>query len=172
MAIIQRLSQPKVAPSIVGLPLANRRRLQKRGRKQGRGNSPPLPSLDSCHYSLSTCAAEFWRTATADAQLPRLSSTGGPLWGKSGHDALTILLSVFLFLAAPLQANGVLPAPWFGLLFGLLLILAALLVSGNWLALVLILVAMGINAVAVVIGWRQPSTHYKLPRTYPAPIET
>ncbi|MGA7428909.1 MAG: potassium channel family protein [Xanthobacteraceae bacterium] len=76
--------------------------------------------------------------------------------------ALTILLSVILFVAAPLQANGVLPASWFGLLFGLLLIPAGFLVSGNRLALVLILVAMGINAVAITIGWRQPSTVDKI----------
>ena len=76
--------------------------------------------------------------------------------------ALTILLSVLLFVAAPLQANGVLSAPWFGLLFGLLLIPAGFLVSGNRLAVVLVLVAMAVNAVAVVIGWRQPSAMDKL----------
>ena len=76
--------------------------------------------------------------------------------------ALTIFLSVLLFVAAPLQANGVLSAPWFGILFGLLLIPAGFLVSGNRLAVVLILVAMAVNAVAVVIGWRQPSAMDKL----------
>jgi hypothetical protein len=76
--------------------------------------------------------------------------------------ALTIFLSVLLFLAAPLQANGVLSASWFGLLFGLLLIPAGFLVSDNRLAVALILVAMAINAIAVVLGWRQPSTTDKI----------
>ena len=76
--------------------------------------------------------------------------------------ALTILLSGLLFVAAPLQANGVLSGSWFGLLFGLLLIPAGFFVSGNRLAVVLVLVAMAVNAVAVVIGWRQPSAMDKL----------
>jgi hypothetical protein len=76
--------------------------------------------------------------------------------------ALTIFLSVLLFVAAPLQANGVLSGSWFGLLFGLLLIPAAFLVWDNRFAVVLILGAMAVNAVAVVIGWRQPSAMDKL----------
>jgi hypothetical protein len=76
--------------------------------------------------------------------------------------ALTILLSVLLFVAAPLQANGVLPAPLFGLFFGLVLIPAGFFVSGNRLAVVLILVAMVLVVVAAVMGWRQPSVTDKL----------
>jgi Ion channel len=71
--------------------------------------------------------------------------------------ALTILLSILLFGAAPLQANGVLSAPSLGLLFGLALIPAGFIVSGNRLAVALMLVAMALVAVAVVMGWRQPS---------------
>ena len=51
---------------------------------------------------------------------------------------------------------------WFGLLFGLLLIPAGYFVSGNRLAVALVLIAMAVNAVAVVIGWRQPSAMDKL----------
>lgn len=76
--------------------------------------------------------------------------------------ALTILLSVLLFIVAPLQANGVLPAPSFGLLFGLVLIPAGFIVSGNRLALILILSAMALVVVAVAMGWRQPSVMDKL----------
>ena len=76
--------------------------------------------------------------------------------------ALTIFLSALLFIAAPLQANGVLSGSWFGLLFGLLLIPAGFLVSDNRLAVVLILVAMAVNAIAVVFGWRQPSATDKI----------
>jgi hypothetical protein len=76
--------------------------------------------------------------------------------------ALTILLSVLLFVAAPLQANGVLSAPLFGLFFGLVLIPAWFIVSGNRLAVVLMLVAMALIVVAVVMGWRQPSVTDRL----------
>jgi amino acid transporter len=76
--------------------------------------------------------------------------------------ALTILLSVLLFVAAPLQANGVLSAPLFGVFFGLLLIPASFIVSGNRVAVVLMLVAMAIIVVAVVMGWRQPSVTDRL----------
>jgi hypothetical protein len=85
----------------------------------------------------------------------------GP-FGNHLLTALTIFLSVLLFIAAPLQANGVLTASWFGLFFGLLLIPAAFLVSGNRLAVALILAAMIVNAIAVVLGWRQPSVMDKL----------
>jgi Ion channel len=87
----------------------------------------------------------------------RKSQHGHERRGNQLLTALTIFLSFLLFVAAPLQANGVLSAPWFGLLFGLLLIPAAFLVSHNRLAVVLILVAMAVNAVAVVIGWQKPS---------------
>jgi len=92
--------------------------------------------------------------------------------GKSHHrhqqlgdqllTALTILLSVLLFVVAPLQANGVLSTPLFGLFFGLVLIPAGFIVSGNRLAVVLILVAMALVVVAVVMGWRQPSVMDRL----------
>jgi hypothetical protein len=72
--------------------------------------------------------------------------------------ALTILLSALLFVAAPLQANGVLSAP----LFGLMLIPASFIVSGNRVAVVLMLVAMALIVVAVVMGWRQPSVTDRL----------
>jgi hypothetical protein len=70
---------------------------------------------------------------------------------------LAILLSVLLFVAAPLQANGVLSSPSFGLFFGLVLIPAAFMVSGNRIAIAFILVALTLVLIAVVMGWRQPS---------------
>jgi hypothetical protein len=66
-----------------------------------------------------------------------------------------------LFVAAPLQANGVLPASFFGLFFGLVLIPAWFIVSGNRVAVVSMLVAMAL-VVAVVMGWRQPSATDRL----------
>lgn len=70
---------------------------------------------------------------------------------------LTILLSALLFVAAPLQANGVITTPLWGLLFGLVLIPAAFMVASNRLAVVLILVAIVLVIVASGMNWRQPS---------------
>jgi hypothetical protein len=50
----------------------------------------------------------------------------------------------------------------FGVFFGLLLIPASFIVSGNRVAVVLMLVAMAIIVVAVVMGWRQPSVTDRL----------
>jgi hypothetical protein len=70
----------------------------------------------------------------------------------------TLSLSVLLFVAAPLQANGLLTPPFFGLLFGFVLIPGVFMVSGNRGAVVLILVAIALVVAAAAIGARHPST--------------
>jgi Ion channel len=47
---------------------------------------------------------------------------------------LTILLSILVFVVAPLQANGVVAERYFGLIFGLVLIPAAFMLAHNWVA--------------------------------------
>jgi hypothetical protein len=64
--------------------------------------------------------------------------------------ALTILLSLLLFVIAPLQANGVISGTHFGLIFGLVLIPAAIMVSGNTLAVGAILVALAFVFAAAI----------------------
>jgi hypothetical protein len=71
----------------------------------------------------------------------------------------TLSLSVFLFVVAPLQASGFITSTVFDLLFGLVLIPAAVIVSGNRAALILMLVAI---ALVVVVGARQATTVDKL----------
>jgi hypothetical protein len=70
---------------------------------------------------------------------------------------LTILLSVLLFLVAPLQANGVLSGYHFGLAFGLILIPAAFMVWENRMAVGAILVAIAPIFTAAVIELRESS---------------
>jgi hypothetical protein len=64
--------------------------------------------------------------------------------------ALTILLSLLLFVVAPLQANGVISGTFFGIMFGLILIPAALMVSESTFALGAILVALLLVFVAAI----------------------
>ena len=118
-------------------------------------------------------STDCWEELSGNVKSIFLPSGSGRMTARKSHlrqerlrdqllTALTILLSVLLFVAAPLQANGVLSAPSFGLLFGLALIPAVFIVSGNQLAVVLMLVSMALVAVAVVMGWRQPSVMDKL----------
>jgi len=68
---------------------------------------------------------------------------------------LTILLSVLLFAIAPLQANGVISGRYFGLMFGLVLVPAAFMLSADWVAAVSIVVAIVMIVVSSVIEFRQ-----------------
>src|SRR5579862_874186 len=47
---------------------------------------------------------------------------------------LTILLSLLVFVVAPLQANGVIAGRYFGLIFGAVLIPAAFMLAANLIA--------------------------------------
>jgi ion channel len=63
---------------------------------------------------------------------------------------LTILLSLLLFVIAPMQANGVISATTFGVIFGLVLIPATVMVWGNRPAVAAILVALCLVFVAAI----------------------
>jgi len=71
--------------------------------------------------------------------------------------ALTIMLAVLMFVISPLQAAGVLAAHNFGLLFGLVLLVAIFVVSGSLAAVMAAAAAMGLIIVATVLRLRQPS---------------
>jgi hypothetical protein len=64
--------------------------------------------------------------------------------------AMTILLSLLLFVAGPVQANGVISGTAFGVMFGLVLIPATGMVWGNRAAVGAILVALGLVFVAAI----------------------
>lgn len=50
--------------------------------------------------------------------------------------ALTVMLAVIMFVAAPLQAAGVFGAHEFGIAIGVVIIAAAVIISNSWLAVV------------------------------------
>ncbi len=70
---------------------------------------------------------------------------------------LTIMLAVFMFVIAPMQAAGVLAAHQFGLAFALVLVTAVFIVSGSLAAVAAILVAVALIIVATVARLRHPS---------------
>jgi Ion channel len=72
--------------------------------------------------------------------------------------ALTIMLSILLFVVGPLQAAGVVTENYFGFAFGLVLFAAIFIVSDNGVAVGAILVAIALIAVATVLPLRQLST--------------
>jgi voltage-gated potassium channel Kch len=63
---------------------------------------------------------------------------------------LTILLTLLLFAVGPMQANGVISGTSLGVIFGLVLIPATVMVWGNPLAVGAILVALGLVFVAAI----------------------
>jgi len=63
---------------------------------------------------------------------------------------MTLLLSLLLFVVAPMQANGVISGTSFGVIFGLVLIPATAMVWGNRAAVAAILVALGLVFVAAI----------------------
>jgi hypothetical protein len=68
---------------------------------------------------------------------------------------LTILFTVLLFVIAPLQANGVIAGRYFGLIFGLVLVPAAFMVSANWIAMGSIVAAITMIVIASEMEFRQ-----------------
>ena len=63
---------------------------------------------------------------------------------------LTILLSLLLFVIGPAQANGVISGTVLGVIFGIVLIPATVMVWGNRMAVAAILVAFGLVFVAAI----------------------
>jgi hypothetical protein len=63
---------------------------------------------------------------------------------------LTIVLSLLLFVIGPMQANGVISGTTLGVIFGVVLIPATVMVWGNRMAVAAILVALGLVFVAAI----------------------
>jgi hypothetical protein len=70
---------------------------------------------------------------------------------------LTVMLTVLMFVVAPLQASGVLGAHWFGIGFGLVLVSAAFIVSRSATAIAIILLAFALIVAATVLRLWHPS---------------
>jgi len=70
---------------------------------------------------------------------------------------LTILLTLLIFVIAPLQASGVVSGRYFGLIFGAVLVPAAFMLAANWMAAGSILAAIVLILVAAEMEFRQPT---------------
>jgi len=68
---------------------------------------------------------------------------------------LTILLSLLVFVVAPLQANGVIAGRYFGLIFGCVLVPAAFMLAANWVAAGSIVCAIVLIVIASEMEFRQ-----------------
>jgi len=69
--------------------------------------------------------------------------------------ALTVLLSLLVFVVAPLQANGVIAGRYFGLIFGFVLIPAAFMLAANWVAAGSIVCAIVLIVIASEMEFRE-----------------
>jgi hypothetical protein len=69
--------------------------------------------------------------------------------------ALTILLSILLFVVAPLEVNGVIAGRYFGLIFGAVLVPAAFMLAVNWYAAGAMVVAIVLILVASEMEFRE-----------------
>ncbi len=72
--------------------------------------------------------------------------------------ALTIMLAVFMFAIAPMQAAGVVAAHHFGIAFGLVLVVAVFIVSSSGMAVAAILAAIGLVVATTVLRLHAAST--------------
>ena len=70
---------------------------------------------------------------------------------------LTILLSLLIFVVAPMQASGVVSGRCFGLIFGAVLVPAAFMLTANWVAAGSILSAIALILVVAEMEFRQPT---------------
>ena len=71
--------------------------------------------------------------------------------------ALTVMLTILLFVVGPMQAMGIAAAHDFGIAFGLVLVVAVFVVSGSTIALAAVLVAVGCIAAATIARLNHPS---------------
>jgi hypothetical protein len=71
--------------------------------------------------------------------------------------ALAVMLAIFLFVVAPMQAAGVPGVHLFGIAFGFVLVAAVFIVSGSILALASVLGAEGLIVLATVLRRIHPS---------------
>ena len=69
--------------------------------------------------------------------------------------ALTLLLSILVFVVAPLEANGVIAGRYFGLIFGAVLVPAAFMLAVNWFAAGAMVVAILLILIASEMEFRE-----------------
>jgi hypothetical protein len=84
----------------------------------------------------------------------RFRRTSGQRLNDELLTTLTILLSILVFVVAPLQANGVIAGRYFGLIFGAVLVPAAFMLAANLYAAGAILIAIILILVASEMEFR------------------
>src|ERR1700761_7764849 len=84
----------------------------------------------------------------------RLDHTGQDKLSDKLLTTLTILLSLLVFVVAPLEANGVIAGRFFGLVFGMILIPAAFMLAANRVAAGSIVVAIILLVIASEMEFR------------------
>jgi len=78
-------------------------------------------------------------------------------WGDPLLTILTFLFAILLFIIGPAQAAGIVGAHYFGIVFGVVLVAAVFVVSGSYLAVGVILVAVMLTIVATLLRLRGPA---------------
>ena len=79
-------------------------------------------------------------------------------WRDPLLTTLTLMLALLMFVLAPLQAVGITGAQDLGFAIALVVIAAAVVLSGNPIAIVVMLAAVGLAVTAAVFRLQQPST--------------
>jgi hypothetical protein len=79
-------------------------------------------------------------------------------WRDPLLTTLTLLLALLMFVLAPLQAVGITGAQDLGFAIALVVIAAAVVLSGNPIAIIVMLAAVGLAVTAAVLRLQQPST--------------
>jgi Ion channel len=78
-------------------------------------------------------------------------------WSDPLLTALTVLIVIMLFVAAPLQASGIIVFQAFELLFALVLVAGAFVMSGSRIAMAAMLVSLAMATVGAILRIRSPS---------------
>jgi hypothetical protein len=70
---------------------------------------------------------------------------------------ITVLITFMMFVAAPLQASGINLIHVFGLVVALAVVVGVFVISGNWIAIIAMLIAVGMAGTATVMRLHAPS---------------
>jgi len=70
---------------------------------------------------------------------------------------ITVLITFMMFVAAPLQASGINLIHVFGFFVALAVVVGVFVMSGNWIAIIVMLIAVGMAGTATIIRLKAPS---------------
>ena len=90
---------------------------------------------------------------TMDERISRLREQ----WRDPLLTVITVLITFMMFGAAPLQASGINLIHMFGLVVALAVVVGVFVISGNWIAIIAMLIAVGMSSMATVMRLYAPS---------------